>query len=103
MPEYESLLSVPGVGPVIAWTIVPETAEIRRYENVGHLALPLCGQQKDSIGKGKAKAMSRTATSMDFAPALYCLLDTGLRVGGTLRRESLSVRQARAMSPAPAR
>ena len=38
MPEYKSLLSVPGIGPVIAWTIVLESGELKRFENVGHFA-----------------------------------------------------------------
>jgi transposase len=38
MPEYRSLLSVPGIGSVIAWTIVLETGELKRFENVGHFA-----------------------------------------------------------------
>jgi transposase len=36
--EYQMLLTVPGIGPVIAWTIVLETGELGRFANVGHFA-----------------------------------------------------------------
>jgi transposase len=37
-PEYRMLLTVPGIGPVIAWTILLETGDIRRFKNVGSFA-----------------------------------------------------------------
>lgn len=37
-PEYQMLLTVPGIGPVIAWTIVLEAGDLRRFVNVGHFA-----------------------------------------------------------------
>ena len=36
--EYQMLLTVPGIGPVIAWTIVLEAGDLTRFENVGHFA-----------------------------------------------------------------
>jgi transposase len=36
--EYQMLLTVPGIGPVIAWTIVLEAGDLSRFENVGHFA-----------------------------------------------------------------
>ena len=57
MPEYKSLLSVPGIGPVIAWTIVLETGELKRFENVGHFA-SYCRRvdsKKTSNGKKKGE------------------------------------------------
>ena len=37
-PEYKMLLTVPGIGPVIAWTIVLEAGDLNRFANVGHFA-----------------------------------------------------------------
>jgi transposase len=37
-PEYQMLLTVPGIGPVIAWTIVLETGDLSRFASVGHFA-----------------------------------------------------------------
>src|SRR5688572_3360564 len=36
--EYRMLLTVPGIGPVIAWTIVLEAGDLRRFADVGHFA-----------------------------------------------------------------
>jgi transposase len=38
IPEYRMLLTVPGIGPVIAWTIVLEAGDLSRFANVGHFA-----------------------------------------------------------------
>ena len=38
IPEYQMLLTVPGIGPVIAWTIVLEAGDLNRFVNVGHFA-----------------------------------------------------------------
>ena len=37
-PEYRMLLTVPGIGPVIAWTIVLEAGDLGRFKNVGCFA-----------------------------------------------------------------
>jgi transposase len=37
-PEYRMLLTVPGIGPVIAWTIVLEVGDLSRFQNVGCFA-----------------------------------------------------------------
>lgn len=37
-PEYQMLLTVPGIGPVIAWTIVLETGNLSRFKSVGCFA-----------------------------------------------------------------
>jgi transposase len=56
-PEYKSLLSVPGIGPVIAWTIVLETGELNRFEHVGHFAsyCRCVDSKKTSNGKKKGE------------------------------------------------
>lgn len=38
IPEYKMLLTVPGIGPVIAWTIVLEAGDLNRFADVGHFA-----------------------------------------------------------------
>jgi transposase len=38
IPEYSLLQTVPGIGPVIAWTVVLESGELQRFRNVGHFA-----------------------------------------------------------------
>jgi transposase len=49
IPEYRMLLTVPGIGPVIAWTIVLEAGDLNRFADVGQLRvlLSLRGQQAD--------------------------------------------------------
>jgi len=37
-PEYTMLLTVSGIGPILAWTILLETGELSRFENVGQFA-----------------------------------------------------------------
>jgi transposase len=37
-PVYKILLTVPGIGPVIAWTIVLEAGDLSRFANVGHFS-----------------------------------------------------------------
>ena len=47
-PEYNILLTVPGIGPVIAWTIVLEAGDLSRFANVGHrFLLSLRREQED--------------------------------------------------------
>lgn len=38
IPAYRMLLTVPGIGPVIAWTIVLEAGDLSRCADVGHFA-----------------------------------------------------------------
>lgn len=38
VPEYQMLLTVPGIGPVIAWTIVLESGDLSRFAGVGNFA-----------------------------------------------------------------
>ena len=37
-PDYRMLLTVSGIGEVIAWTILLETGDLSRFKNVGHFA-----------------------------------------------------------------
>jgi len=38
MPSYKMLLTVPGIGPIIAWTIVLESGDLSRFAGVGNYA-----------------------------------------------------------------
>ena len=38
MPNYQMLLTVPGIGPIIAWTIVLESGDLARFASVGNYA-----------------------------------------------------------------
>jgi transposase len=38
IPEYRRLLAVPGIGPVLGWTIVLEAGDLRHFADVGHFA-----------------------------------------------------------------
>ena len=37
-PEFQNLLTVDGIGPILALTIMLETGDIRRFQDVGHYA-----------------------------------------------------------------
>lgn len=56
-PEYNMLLTVPGIGPIIAWTILLEAGELSRFKNVGHFAsyCRCVNAQRTSNGKKKAE------------------------------------------------
>jgi len=54
-PEYRHLLTAPGIGKVLALTILLETGDIGRFPGPGHYA-PYCrcvGSARISKGKGK--------------------------------------------------
>jgi len=36
--DYQMVLTVRGIGPVLAWTIVLESGDLQRFKNVGHFA-----------------------------------------------------------------
>jgi transposase len=36
--DYQMLLTVSGIGEVIAWTILLESGDLKRFKNVGHFA-----------------------------------------------------------------
>jgi len=56
-PEYQQLLTVNGIGKVLALTIMLETGDIRRFKQVGHYAsyCRCVDSQKLSNGKKKGK------------------------------------------------
>lgn len=38
LPSYKMLLTVPGIGPIIAWTILLESGDLTRFPSVGNYA-----------------------------------------------------------------
>jgi transposase len=65
-PDYALLNSVPGIGPVLATTIMLETGTISRFTKVGisvRTAAAWTAGAKATAGR-KAKAIQRTATSI---------------------------------------
>ena len=64
--EFRFLKTVPGIGQILALTIMLETGDIRRFASVGNFAsyCRCVGSQKISNGKKKARATPRTATSI---------------------------------------
>lgn len=56
-PSYPLLQTIPGVGKVLAWTIVYETGPIERFRKAGHYAsyCRCVGSQRLSNGKKKGE------------------------------------------------
>lgn len=54
-PEHQMLLTVPGIGPVIAWTIVLETGDLSRFASVGHFASEAAGHLNPRGNKGRCR------------------------------------------------
>jgi len=60
-PRYQNLMSIDGVGKILALTIMLETGDISRFESVGNYAsyCRLVGSTKLSNGKRKGKGNSK--------------------------------------------
>jgi transposase len=55
-PEYERLLSIPGVGIILAMTIMMETGDIHRFPDVGNYTSYCRGARAIHLSNGKKKA-----------------------------------------------
>lgn len=55
-PEYERLLSIPGVGKILAMTIMLETGDISRFAGVGNYTSYCRGARAVHTSNGKRKA-----------------------------------------------
>jgi transposase len=55
MPSYEQLLTVAGIGPLLAQTIALETGDLRRFPPVGHSASYCRCVDSHKISNGKRK------------------------------------------------
>lgn len=74
--EFDLVSSIPGIGRVLAATILLETGPIDRFAGPGNFAsyARCVGSQHTSNGKKKVKAMSRTATSICHGLSLRALI-----------------------------
>ncbi len=54
-PEYERLLSVDGIGKILAFTIMLETGDIGRFKSVGNYASYCCCVDSLKTSNGKKK------------------------------------------------
>src|SRR5215472_16192849 len=54
-PSYEQLLTVGGIGPILAQTIALESGDIRRFPTVGHYASSCRCVESHKISNGKRK------------------------------------------------
>ena len=63
-PSYEQLLTVQGIGTVLAHTITLEPGEIRRFPTVGHSASYCRGvdSTRSAMASAKGRAMGKMAT-----------------------------------------
>src|SRR4029434_9255399 len=63
-PEFSFLKTVPGIGQILALTIMLETEDIRRFCSVGNYAsyCRCVGSQKLSNGKRKGSGNTKTGT-----------------------------------------
>jgi transposase len=59
-PAFQPLLSVPGVGRVLALTIMLETGDIRRFPGVGHFASYCRCVGSEHLSNGKRKGRGNT-------------------------------------------
>ena len=60
-PQFSFLKTVPGIGQILALTIMLETGDIRRFSSVGNFAsyCRCVGSQKISNGKKKGKGNTK--------------------------------------------
>ena len=65
-PQFRYLKTVPGIGPILALTIMLETGDIGRFASVGNFAsyCRCVGSQKISNGKRKGSGNTRTGISI---------------------------------------
>lgn len=58
---YQALLSVRGIGPILAWTILLESGDLKRFENVGHFSsyCRCVNSERFSNGKKKGEANAK--------------------------------------------
>ena len=97
-PQFCFLKTVPGIGKILALTIMLETGDIRRFATVGNYAsyCRCVGSQKISNSKKKARVILRTATSISVGrlwrrPTSPSSSTTRLRVSIRERRPRLRV------------
>ena len=69
-PQFRFLRTVPGIGPILALTIMLETGEIERFASVGNYAsyCRCVGSKKISNGKKKGQGRPRREPQKGWTP-----------------------------------
>ena len=91
-PEFSFLKSVPGIGPILALTIMLETGDIRRFPTVGDYAsyCRCVGSQKLSNGKKKGRGNTKNGNkylSWAFVEAANFAIRFSARIKGYYQRK----------------
>jgi transposase len=70
-PAYEQLLTVTGIGTILAHTIALETGDIRRFPTVGHDASYCRCVNSNKISNGKRKGMGNVKNGNSYLAWAY--------------------------------
>jgi transposase len=70
-PSYEQLLTVPGIGPILAQTITLETGAISRFPSVGHYASYCRCVDSAKISNGKRKGTGNVKNGNPYLAWAY--------------------------------
>jgi transposase len=70
-PSYEQLLTVPGIGPILAQTITLETGAISRFPTVGHYASYCRCVDSTKISNGKRKGTGNVKNGNPYLAWAY--------------------------------
>jgi transposase len=70
-PSYEQLLTVAGIGPILAQTIALETGDIRRFPTVGNYASYCRCVDSTKISNGKRKGMGNVKNGNPYLAWAY--------------------------------
>ena len=70
-PSYEQLLTVAGIGPILAQTIALETGAISRLPSVGHSASYCRGVDSTKLSNGKRKGMGNVKNGHPYLAWAY--------------------------------
>jgi transposase len=66
-PAFQPLLSVPGIGRVLALTIMLETGDVHRFPGVGHFASYCRCVGSEHLSNGKRKGQGNTKNGNKYA------------------------------------
>jgi len=70
-PSYEQLLTVQGIGTILAHTITLETGAIRRFPSVGHYASYCRGVDSTKLSNGKRKGTGNVKNGHPYLAWAY--------------------------------
>src|SRR5262249_34405713 len=70
-PSYEQLLTVAGIGPILAQTIALETGAISRFPSVGHYASYCRCDDSNKLSNGKSKGTGNVKNGNPYLAWAY--------------------------------